>query len=472
MLKLKFKKLILGILLCICAAFFACGIFAFSNTAITAHAATPVTNPIYWGVQNGNTLVFNNVPVTGTPSGSFDGNAAIYSTDYRSKIKDNATVRNAITTVNFVGEISPVNTDSWFENFSNLKTVTNGSNLKMDNVTYASNMFCGCSKLESIDVSEWDVSKNQEFGRMFSGCSKLQNLDVSKWNTSNADAFLFMFEDCSSLTSLDVSGWDTAKSYHMNGVFKGCSNLTEIDVSGWKTSNVAYFTNMFNGCSKLQYVDLSGFDFSSAVRIDEMFNGVSKLEVLKLSASAVNCFKNPPPNSIVQDPKLPTLKSNDGKTTYTSISSLPDSGTFLTNVAHTHVADASDDGVPTDPTCTAGGYTTKTCIMCDENFKVDLKNALGHDYVLQSGETVQPTCITSGSEKYKCSRCDATKTETLNATGIHTGGTATCTAKAKCGVCNQEYGSLLPHTEEIDPAEDATCTEKGKTAGVHCSVCN
>ncbi|MBO5970497.1 MAG: carboxypeptidase regulatory-like domain-containing protein, partial [Clostridia bacterium] len=43
----------------------------------------------------------------------------------------------------------------------------------------------------------------------------------------------------------------------------------------------------------------------------------------------------------------------------------------------------------------------------------------------------------------------------------HTGGTATCTAKAKCSVCKAEYGELAEHKYS-----DATCTSKAK-----CSVC-
>ena len=53
----------------------------------------------------------------------------------------------------------------------------------------------------------------------------------------------------------------------------------------------------------------------------------------------------------------------------------------------------------------------------------------------------------------------------------HKGGVATCTKKAECEACGVEYGELAPHTEEIIPAVDATCTETGLTAGKKCSVC-
>ena len=95
----------------------------------------------------------------------------------------------------------------------------------------------------------------------------------------------------------------------------------------------------------------------------------------------------------------------------------------------------------------------------------------------------------------------------------HSGGTATCTEKARCATCNVRYGEalghswdygeittvpdcvntgikiykctrtgcteekteILPalgHSEEIDEAVAATCTKTGLTEGSHCSICN
>lgn len=55
--------------------------------------------------------------------------------------------------------------------------------------------------------------------------------------------------------------------------------------------------------------------------------------------------------------------------------------------------------------------------------------------------------------------------------GEHTGGTATCTEKAVCSACGEEYGDLVAHTPETLPAKAATCTESGLTDGEKCSVC-
>ena len=54
----------------------------------------------------------------------------------------------------------------------------------------------------------------------------------------------------------------------------------------------------------------------------------------------------------------------------------------------------------------------------------------------------------------------------------HTGGTATCTEKAKCSLCGAEYGELAPHTLTKKEAQAPTCTEPGNIAYWICSVCN
>ena len=55
--------------------------------------------------------------------------------------------------------------------------------------------------------------------------------------------------------------------------------------------------------------------------------------------------------------------------------------------------------------------------------------------------------------------------------GEHTGGTATCTEKAVCTACGEEYGDLVAHTSVTVPATAAACTQTGLTEGSKCSVC-
>ena len=75
--------------------------------------------------------------------------------------------------------------------------------------------------------------------------------------------------------------------------------------------------------------------------------------------------------------------------------------------AHEH----SYTAVVTAPTCTAKGYTTHTC-SCGDSYVDTYTDALGHAW---DGGTVtkQPTATETGIKTYTCTRCSATKTETI-----------------------------------------------------------
>jgi len=76
--------------------------------------------------------------------------------------------------------------------------------------------------------------------------------------------------------------------------------------------------------------------------------------------------------------------------------------------------------------------------------KTEEIDALGHDFSKE---------WTSDGENHwhKCSRCDA-----IDGKAAHSGGEATCSAKAKCEVCGAEYG-------EIDAKNHTLKAEKQKT---------
>ena len=145
-----------------------------------------------------------------------------------------------------------------------------------------------------------------------------------------------------------------------------------------------------------------------------------------------------------------------------------------------------DNGeITTEPTCTETGVKTFTCTVCETATKTEDVPTLEHDYsdewkydenkhwnectcgakaneTPHSGTTAvcgqKSTCTTCGQEYgtigghnyatlkynetthwYECS-CGAKQGETT-----HNGGNATCTAKAICFTCNQEYGSKANH---------------------------
>ena len=109
----------------------------------------------------------------------------------------------------------------------------------------------------------------------------------------------------------------------------------------------------------------------------------------------------------------------------------------------------SYEAAVTAPTCTEAGYTTYTC-NCGDSYVADETDALGHTEAEPVVENeVAADCTNNGSYD----------------------------SVVYCTECNTEISRetiVVPasHTEVVDAAVAATCTETGLTAGKHCSVCN
>ena len=98
----------------------------------------------------------------------------------------------------------------------------------------------------------------------------------------------------------------------------------------------------------------------------------------------------------------------------------------------------------------------------------------------------EPTCDQPGNDAYKvCLDCDKmfnAEGEEISeipfrpATGVHTGGTATCTKLAVCATCGAEYGALGEHNYSAEVKSEETLSKAGTCSDeavyfYSCSVC-
>ena len=159
--------------------------------------------------------------------------------------------------------------------FSNLTTFTGGNLLNTSKTTNMQDMFRLATKLETVDVSKWNVSNVTNMFRMFSGKTgnpmALKTLDVSNWDISNATNIGAIFQRCSSLTSLDVGNWDTSNVTSMTNLFAGCQKITSLDVENWDTANVTNMQCVFEDCRALVDPPVGKWNTSKVTTMNHLF---------------------------------------------------------------------------------------------------------------------------------------------------------------------------------------------------------
>lgn len=145
-------------------------------------------------------------------------------------------------------------------------------------------------------------------------------------------------------------------------------------------------------------------------------------------------------------------------------------------------AELQSISTPIDPANHDGGTEVRNAIeaTCGENGYTGDTYCLGCGEKIANGETILATGAhvnaageweSNGSDHWQI--CDSCGTEFNKA--AHTGGEATCSDKAVCTVCNEEYGELDPDNHintEIRDAVAATEEAEGYTGDKWCLDCN
>ena len=145
-------------------------------------------------------------------------------------------------------------------------------------VTNMEQMFANCSSVETLDLSHFLTENVTNMRAMFAGCSKLKSLDLFKFETQNVKEMQQMFQDCSSLTNVNLSSFNTDKLENMAFMFKNCSALTKLDLSNFDTQHVSRMTNLFFGCANLDTIYVDGDKFKVPSLCSSMFFGCTNLK--------------------------------------------------------------------------------------------------------------------------------------------------------------------------------------------------
>lgn len=141
-------------------------------------------------------------------------------------------------------------------------------------------MFRDFNACKKIDIEYLDTSNVGSFDTMFYYDSALIELKTSQeFVTSKANNLRYMFYCCTKLKSIDTSNWDVINVTTMFGTFRMCQSITSYDLSNWDTSKVTRMDYLFqyNGKCKTIYVS-EKWNTDKVTDSGAMFQGCNVLE--------------------------------------------------------------------------------------------------------------------------------------------------------------------------------------------------
>ena len=177
--------------------------------------------------------------------------------------------------------------NNMFFGCSSLRSVTFPENLP--NLKLIDRMFHSCTGLKSIDLSKFDLSKVTYMDEFFYGCTSLESVTFPE-NLQNVKAMKYMFKSCTSLKSIDLSNCNLTFVENMNCFFQDCISLESVKFPN--SLQIGNPSDMFTRCSSLQSIDLSNIDLSKTTVMDSMFESCSKLESIIFPKSGSKNLKS------------------------------------------------------------------------------------------------------------------------------------------------------------------------------------
>ena len=193
---------------------------------------------------------------------------------------NNALVTQVVFDPSFA-RIHPTSTAYWFAGMKQLESIIDMEDyLNTAKVTSMYHMFDKCSRLTSLDLSNFNTINVRNMSSMFLDCSGLTSINLSSFNTQFVTSMGSLFSGCTGLTSINLSSFNTQNASTMNGMFSSCNSLTSLDLSSFNTENATNMSNMFSGCSSLRSLDLSNFKTNNVTSMARMFNNCSNLTTI------------------------------------------------------------------------------------------------------------------------------------------------------------------------------------------------
>jgi surface protein len=144
--------------------------------------------------------------------------------------------------------------------------VVYGNNI---NGIYLDNTFANCTSLTNIDMTRF--AGRVRYVGTFMGCSSLKNV---KFGETTVLVMANIFMDCTSIETIDISNFDVSNVDMMTQCFRNCTSLKDVIFPEvFDTSKVTNMTHCFSNCPQTNRIDCSGWDTTSLTTMDNFNTG-------------------------------------------------------------------------------------------------------------------------------------------------------------------------------------------------------
>ena len=152
-----------------------------------------------------------------------------------------------------------------------------GMNLfNTSNVRDMSGMFQKCFEINNLDLSNFDTSNVIYMRYMFSECNNLKEIKgIENFITNNVIDMSGMFQKCYKLESLNLSNFNILNVTNMEYIFSDCYLLKKIKgIESFMINTNTDMKVMFQNCDKLESIHFSRFKDRIITKkdIDTFFN--------------------------------------------------------------------------------------------------------------------------------------------------------------------------------------------------------
>ena len=143
-----------------------------------------------------------------------------------------------------------------------------------------SELFKGCTELKKIEgLDKIDMSNVKSINYMFANCDKLETINVSGWDIKSISELVGVFDNCKSLTLIEgINTWNVQKVKNISYLFNECSSLKELVLSDWNLGKIKADCTVkaFYNLNLLEVLDISNFSIDNVYSSDTFF-GMSSL---------------------------------------------------------------------------------------------------------------------------------------------------------------------------------------------------